>query len=54
VFRWRKSLGTATRDALIYAGFTLLGKLPSALGQCLYWKNRWRGKVSTLIEYKTA
>jgi len=54
VFRWRKSLGNSDRNAMKYAGFTVLGKLPSALGQLLYWKNRWRGKVSTLIEYKSA
>jgi hypothetical protein len=54
VFKWRKSLGNSNRNAMIYAGFTVLGKLPSALGQLLYWKNRWRGKVSTLIEYKSA
>ena len=52
VFKWRKSLGNSYRNAIIYAGFTVLGKFPCALGQILYWKNRWQGKVSTLIEYK--
>ncbi len=52
VFKWRKSLGNSHRNAIIYAGFTVLGKFPCALGQILYWKNRLQGKVSTLIEYK--
>ncbi len=54
VFNWRKSLGNSDRNAIIYAGFTVLGKLPCALGQILYWKNRWQGKVSSLIEYKAS
>ena len=54
VFRWRKSLKNSDKNAMIYATFAVLGKLPSALGQLLYWQNRWRGKVATLIEYKTA
>jgi GT2 family glycosyltransferase len=54
VFKWRKSLGNSNRNAIIYAGFTVIGKLPCALGQILYWKNRWQGKVSSLIEYKAS
>ena len=52
VYKWRKSLGNSDRHAILYAGFTVLGKVPCAWGQILYWKNRWQGKVSTLIEYK--
>lgn len=55
VWRYR----TTQRDddakaAALYAGFTVLGKLPSAWGAMTYWKNHALGRQAAIIEYKTA
>jgi GT2 family glycosyltransferase len=42
----------ASRDALLYALFTVLGKLPQALGQALFEWRRLRHLAPRLIEYK--
>jgi glycosyltransferase involved in cell wall biosynthesis len=47
--------GIATgRTALLYSFFSVLGKLPQAIGQLRYWSMRIRGKKSAIIEYKGA
>ncbi|MEM6392450.1 MAG: glycosyltransferase [Planctomycetota bacterium] len=49
---YRRRLSDRFRDAVTYAGFTMLGKLPNAIGVCKFHWNRIRNKQSTLIEYK--
>ena len=39
-------------DALLYAGFCVLGKFPQALGQIQFHTGRWAGRRRRLIEYK--
>ena len=50
----RRAHGDTWRDALLYGGFVMLGKFPSALGQFTYHWNRLRGKRAGLIEYKSS
>jgi GT2 family glycosyltransferase len=40
-------------DALAYGAFTMLGKLPQALGVWRYHRQRRQGGPASLIEYKT-
>ena len=47
-WRWRAG-GRAGAEAAV---FTVLGKLPEALGVLDYWANRLRGRRRGLIEYK--
>ena len=44
--------GAGRRVAWEYALFTVLGKLPEAIGVVEYHAGRWRGRRRTLIEYK--
>lgn len=44
--------GRSTGDAWLYAGFTMLGKIPQAFGAAEYWLNRARGRRTAIIEYK--
>ncbi|MEQ9498842.1 MAG: glycosyltransferase [Deltaproteobacteria bacterium] len=44
--------GKALADAELYARYTVLGKVPQALGQLTFWVNRARGKRAKLYEYK--
>ena len=52
VHRWMRGRGFSTPDAGLYAAFCVLGKVPQALGQAVYWTKRVRGTRSGLIEYK--
>ncbi len=52
VYRDHRRRGTALADARLEAFFCVLGKLPSAMGQALYWARRLTGRRGTLIEYK--
>jgi GT2 family glycosyltransferase len=54
VLRAGRRRGLSSREARLWASFVVLGKLPSALGQCQYYWRRWRGRRSLLIEYKGA
>ncbi|MFP4145148.1 MAG: glycosyltransferase family 2 protein [Phycisphaeraceae bacterium] len=54
IYRGRRREGTPVRDAWLYAGFCLLGKVPEAIGAMKYALNRLRGRRSGLIEYKAA
>lgn len=51
IWRYRQGRGDSTRDAAIYAAFTVLGKLPEALGLLLFWRNQF-AKRYQIIEYK--
>jgi hypothetical protein len=52
VYRSSRRRGWPTGDARLYALFCLLAKLPHCQGILEYWRNRWFGRQSTLIEYK--
>ena len=52
IFRYRQLQGDQTKQALLYAIFCVLSKLPQAIGQGKYWINRWQNKPARLIEYK--
>lgn len=43
-----------SRRNALYATFVVLSKVPQALGQLTYWRNRRKGRATALIEYKTA
>lgn len=51
---YRRGLGDSRKDARAYARYTVLGKLPNAIGALTYWKNSWMGKQNKIIEYKSA
>ena len=52
IWRHVRKRSLAINDAVLYTGFTLLGKFPQFVGQCSYWWRRaWR-QPSRLIEYK--
>lgn len=44
--------GKSLSDAELYARYTVLGKVPQAIGQLTFWMNRARGKRAKLYEYK--
>jgi len=52
VYRATRARGVSAADDRIEAVFCVLGKIPQALGQALYWWKRVRGQRGTLIEYK--
>jgi hypothetical protein len=52
-YRQRRRQGDPPRHAALYAAFCMLGKVPEAIGVATYWLNRWRGRYSGLMEYKT-
>lgn len=52
VWRYRMKHGDASKESAIYAFFTVLGKLPNAVGAATYWKNHALGKQAKIIEYK--
>lgn len=52
VYRSARQRGRAREDALAYAVFTTLGKLPEMQGVLEYHWNRLRGQPRGLIEYK--
>jgi GT2 family glycosyltransferase len=54
VHRWMRRRGFSSPDAGLYAAFCVMGKVPQALGQTIYWTKRLRGVRSGLIEYKGA
>ena len=55
LLRHLRRSGVATgKPAVIYAFFSVAGKIPQAIGQVRYWIMHLRGKQSTLIEYKGA
>jgi len=54
IYRAGRRRGLAPADARLYAGSCVVGKVPQAMGQLLYWKKRLTGTRSGIIEYKTA
>jgi GT2 family glycosyltransferase len=52
-YRQRRQQGDPARHAALYAAFCMLGKVPESIGVATYWINRWRGRYSGLMEYKT-
>ncbi|MBI1945758.1 MAG: glycosyltransferase [Deltaproteobacteria bacterium] len=52
VYRSARHRGMRDDEARLYAVFTTLSKIPSAIGQGSYAVDAWRGKRSELIEYK--
>ncbi len=52
VYRYRRSRGDNTRDARLYSFFCILGKVPQAIGQLGFHKNRLLNRGNRLIEYK--
>jgi len=54
IYRAGRRRGLPPSDARLYAGSCVVGKVPQAMGQLLYWKKRLTGTRSGIIEYKTA
>jgi hypothetical protein len=54
VTAYRIRRGDGAFHGFVYASSVVLGKLPQALGQLRYFRNRARGERSTIIEYKRA
>ncbi len=54
VYQYREARGASSGDAWLYARYTVLGKLPQALGQVKFWRNRASGRQEKIIEYKAA
>ncbi|MFQ5462947.1 MAG: glycosyltransferase family 2 protein [Phycisphaerae bacterium] len=54
IYGHRRHQGDSRDHARIYAFFCVLAKFPQAIGIAMFHLNRWRGRTSTLIEYKTA
>jgi GT2 family glycosyltransferase len=52
-YRQRRGRGDSPRHAALYGAFCMLGKVPESIGVATYWVNRWRGRYSGLMEYKT-
>jgi GT2 family glycosyltransferase len=54
IARSKRGQGLPTRDAMQYAWFVLLGKFAQLGGMLKYFGSRFRGRRTTLIEYKSA
>jgi GT2 family glycosyltransferase len=52
IYRGARRRGMTASVARAYALFTVLGKVPQAVGQLTYWWNALRGAHTTIIEYK--
>jgi GT2 family glycosyltransferase len=57
ILAWRIHRGCRRRgwsrgEAILYAAFTVLSKLPGAIGLFQFTFNRWRGRPPLLIEHK--
>jgi hypothetical protein len=52
IHRAARRRGLSPADARLYAVACVVGKVPQALGQLLYWKKRLTGSRGGLIEYK--
>jgi GT2 family glycosyltransferase len=52
IYRGMRRRGLAPRDAGLYAASCVVGKVPMAFGQALYWWKRLSGRRGGLIEYK--
>jgi glycosyltransferase involved in cell wall biosynthesis len=54
IYKSMRRRGLSREDARLYTAFCVLGKIPQALGQALYWAKRLSGRQGGLIEYKRA
>jgi hypothetical protein len=52
-YRSARRRGIAADAARLFAASCVVGKLPQALGQGLYWLRRTTNRQGGLIEYKT-
>jgi GT2 family glycosyltransferase len=52
IHRHCRQRGWSRGDAMLYAAFTVLSKLPGVLGLFQFTLNRWRGRPALLIEHK--
>jgi GT2 family glycosyltransferase len=52
IYHHGRRRGWSARDACLYAAFTVLGKLPGAIGMIRFHLDRWRGRHPVLIEHK--
>jgi GT2 family glycosyltransferase len=52
VYHSARRRGVGAEAARLYAAFCVVGKIPQALGQGLYWSRRATGRRSGIIEYK--
>jgi hypothetical protein len=52
ISRATESQGYSKADARLYAGLTILGKIPQAVGLLRYWWGRFSGRSAAIIEYK--
>jgi GT2 family glycosyltransferase len=52
IYRTVRGRQFTPQHARLYAFYCVLGKLPQALGQALYWSRRLTGRRGQLIEYK--
>jgi GT2 family glycosyltransferase len=52
IYQYGRKRGWPSRDASIYAFFTVLFKFPALLGLIAYYQRQWRGQNFTIIEYK--
>ncbi len=53
VYKYGLRRGWSSRQARLYAAFTVLGKAAHCVGMLTYWLNRMRGKRTRIMEYKT-
>jgi hypothetical protein len=53
IYRWRRRQDSRN-DAMLYALFCLVAKLPECIGVATFGANRLRGRHTELIEYKMA
>ena len=54
IWKYRLRRGDHAGSSAWYAVFTVIGKLPNAIGMLTYWKNHKLGKQAKIIEYKSA
>jgi GT2 family glycosyltransferase len=52
IYRTMRRRGFASRAAGLYAASCVVGKIPMAFGQALYWAKRLSGRQGGIIEYK--
>ena len=54
IYRARRHHGNRVCDAMLYAFFCVLGKVPQFLGMMHYYRHRMSDRTPGLIEYKGA
>ncbi len=52
LYRRGRRAGLRSRHAIAWSIFTVMGKIPHAVGQLRFVINRWRGRRAAVIEYK--